>query len=529
MNYRLLLTLAAGAGLSFSQARYEDILAGPGRNWLTYAGDYGAQRHSPLKQITAANAANMVAKWTYHVDNATRLEATPIVVDGVMYITNSNEVHALDARTGRRIWRYRDEQAKLQRVNRGVAVLGDRLFFVTSDCHLIALNRITGAVIWNTKYAEADQQYFATMAPLAVKDRVIVGVGGGERGIRGFVAAFSPATGEELWRFNTVPKKGEPGAETWGNFNTDWGGGATWMSGTFDPQLNLIFWPTGNPWPDYYAGERRGDNLYTCAVVALDVTTGKLKWYFQFTPGDIRDWDAQSVPVLIDAEYKGKPRKMLLHPNRNGFFYVLDRTNGEFLSATPFVEKFNWATGVDAKGRPIEVPNLLPSATGTKICPSVRGASNWMSPSFNPQTKLLYVPTLEQCDMYTTTTAKAETILGFAGGGGEQIPKEPGKLYLRAIDYTTGKRVWEYPMPGPATMWAGTVSTAGGVIFFGDDDGNLAAVDAAAGKHLWHYATGQRLTASPMTFEVAGKQYVTISAGTEVYTFGLFEPVKPVR
>jgi PQQ-dependent dehydrogenase (methanol/ethanol family) len=508
-------------------AGFEDIVAGPGKNWLTYHGDYGAQRHSPLKQITRANAASMVPKWTYHVEGATRLEAVPLVVDGVMYITNSNEVHALDARTGRRIWKYHDNQSTLQRVNRGVALLGDRVFFVTGDCHLIALQRTTGALLWKVQYADSSKQYFGTLAPVALKDSVVVGVGGGERGIRGFVAAFSPVTGKELWRFWTVPRKGEPGSETWGDFNTDWGGGATWMGGTYDPDLNLLYWPTGNPWPDFYAGERRGDNLYSCSVVALDASTGKLKWHFQFTPGDYRDWDAQSIPVLIDAEYRGRMRKLLLHPNRNGFFYVLDRTTGEFLSATPFVDKLNWATGMDKNGRPIEVPNLIPNANGTRICPAVRGASNWMSPSWNPEAGLLYFPALEQCDSVSATSAKAETLVGFAGGGGEQIPSEPGRFFLRAVDYKTGKRVWEYPMTGPATMWAGTVSTAGGLVFFGDDDGNLVAVDSGTGKHLWHYATGQRITASPMTFEADGRQYVSISAGTDVYTFGLFEPVKP--
>ncbi|MDZ4802394.1 MAG: PQQ-binding-like beta-propeller repeat protein, partial [Bryobacteraceae bacterium] len=343
-----------------------------------------------------------------------------------------------------------------------------------------------------------------------------------------FVAAFSGSTGEELWRFNTVPKAGEPGADTWDKFNTDWGGGGTWMNGTYDPELNLVYWPTGNPWPDYYTGERRGDNLYTCSVVALDVNTGKLRWYFQFMPGDYHDWDSQSIPVLVDADWKGKTRKLLLHPNRNGWFYVIDRVTGEFLNATPFVDRMNWAKGMDAKGRPIEIPGLVPNANGVKICPSVRGASNWMSPSWNPDTKLLYVPTLEQCDVYSTSSQKAESMLGFSGGGGEGIPSEPGQFYLRAIDYRTGKRVWEYPMPGPGTMWAGTVSTAGGVVFFGDDDGNLVAVDATQGKHLWHYAMGQKLTASPVTFEAGGKQYVAISAGTEIYAFGLFEPVKPV-
>jgi alcohol dehydrogenase (cytochrome c) len=518
------------AAVALFGQNFPDIAAGPNRNWLTYHGDYAAKRHSPLREITAQNAASLVAKWTYHVDGATRLETTPLAVDGVMYVTNSNTVEALDARTGRRIWRFSEDRARSRSVNRGAAVLGGRLFFVTGDCHLVALNRHTGGVLWSRQFANPDERYFATLAPLAIQDRVIVGVGGGERGMRGFVAALSASDGNELWRFWTVPRKGEPGSETWGGFNTEWGGGGTWMTGSYDPELDLLYWPTGNPWPDFYAGERRGDNLYTCAVVALEGKTGKLRWYFQFTPGDYRDWDAQSIPVLIDGEFRGRPHKLLLHPNRNGFFYVLDRVTGEYLAATPFIDELNWAKGIDEKGRPIEVPGLVPNATGVRICPTVRGASNWMSPSFNPATRLLYVPTLEGCDIYTATSAKAETLLGFAGGGGERPPREPGRFYLRALDYRTGKRIWEYRMsPGSGQMWAGTVSTAGGVVFFGDDTGNLVCVDAASGARLWHFSTGQRITASPITFEVAGKQLVTLAAGTEIYTFGLFEPASPPR
>lgn len=507
-----------------AQVKHEDIAAGPGKNWLTYHGDFGAMRHSPLKQITRANAGNLVAKWTYHVDNALKLEATPIVYDGVMYITNSNEVVALDGRTGRRIWRYLDAHSQIRRVNRGVAILGDRVFFVTGDAHLVALHRSTGALLWSKQYADPSKGYFATMAPLALKDRVVVGVGGGDSGIRGFVAAMSASTGEELWRFYTVPSPGEFGADTWGTLNKEWAGAATWMHGTYDPELNLLYWPTGNPWPDLTKEERQGDNLFSCSVLAIDANTGKRKWHFQFTPGDTRDWDAQSIPVLINGDYQGKPRKLLLHPNRNGFFYVLDRVTGEFLSGTPFVDRLNWATGIAKDGRPLEVPKIQPNAVGIKNCPSLRGASNWMSPSFHPKTQLLYVPTLEQCDIYSTSGLPAAKLVGSMGGGVDPVPGEPGQFFLRAIDYKTGKKAWEYPMPGPGKMWGGTLTTAGDVLFAADDDGNLMALDPFTGKHLWHYATGQNLTASPMTFEAGGKQFVTIMAGTEVYTFGLFEP-----
>ncbi len=525
--FKYSIALAMALCAANAQVKFEDIRRGPGDNWLTYAGDYAAQRHSPLTQINTGNASSLVPKWTYHIENARKLEATPIVYEGVMYVTNSNEVHAIDARTGRRIWLYRDEQAARQSVNRGAAILGDRVFFVTSDAHLVALHRKTGALLWDKKYADSSKGYSSTMAPLALKDRVLVGVAGGDGGIRGFVASFSVSTGEELWRLYTVPKKGEPGAESWTEFNTESGGGATWMTGTYDPELNLVYWQTGNPWPDFYGKDRRGDNLYTCSVVAIDADTGKLKWYFQFTPHDTHDWDAQSIPVLVDLAFQGKPRKLLLHPNRNGFFYVLDRTNGEFLLAKPFVDRLNWAKEIDAKGRPVENPDMDPTATGNRVCPSVRGASNWMSPTFHPGTGLFYVPSLEMCDIVATSAKTPEPGKGMAGGGGEHIPTEPGRFYMRAIDPKTGERRWEYPMTGPATAWAGAVSTDGGLVFFGDDDGQLVALNAKTGEALWHYGMGQMLSASPMTFSASGKQYVAIASQTDIFAFGLFEPQPP--
>ncbi|HTM50752.1 MAG TPA: PQQ-dependent dehydrogenase, methanol/ethanol family [Bryobacteraceae bacterium] len=523
---RLALLGCGLAAVLAAQVRYEDILKGPGNDWLTYAGDYQGKRHSPLTQINRDNAGALVPKWVYRVDGANKLETTPLVYDGVMYITAANEVDALDARTGRRIWQYRDDRAASQRNNRGAALLGDRVFFVTSDARLVALHRNTGAVLWSKQFADTSKGYHATLAPLAVKDRVIVGVSGGDSGMRGFVSSYSAATGEELWRFYTIPAKGEPGSETWGDFAVEWGGGATWLTGTYDPDLNLLYWTTGNPWPDFYGGARRGDNLYSCSVVALDLETGKLKWHFQFTPHDTHDWDAQAWPVLVDLPYGGRPRKLLMHANRNGYYYLLDRTTGEFLRATPFVDKLTWAKGVDAKGRPLEIPDTDPKPGGIRVCPAVRGASNWMSPSFDPATGLFFVPTLESCDIYTSSAKEPEPMRGFAGGGGERIPTEKGKFYLRALDPKTGERRWEYPMTGPATMWAGTVATAGGVVFFGDDDGQLVALDSKNGRHLWNFYMGQMLTASPITYSVEGKQYVTIAAATSVFTFGLFEPAK---
>jgi alcohol dehydrogenase (cytochrome c) len=515
-----LVGLLAAVGLA-AQVRHEDIVKPPAENWLSYSGDFSGRRHSELQQITVSNVKSLAAKWVYHVDASRRLECVPVVVNGVMYVTNSNEVHALDARSGRRIWRYQDTRTDRRDVNRGVAVLGARVYFVTGDAHLVALHATTGALLWDVEYASTKSGYSATLAPLAVKDKVIVGVTGGDSGMRGFVAAYSASTGEELWRFWTIPARGEPGSESWAGFPLEWGGGGTWMTGTYDPELNTLYWTTGNPWPDFYGGDRKGDNLYSDSVVALDPDTGKRKWYFQFTPHDVWDWDAQEFPVLVDTVWRGQKRKLLLQANRNGFFYVLDRTNGQFLLGTPFVKKLTWAKGLDEKGRPLEIPGMEPTAVGKVICPSVRGASNWMSPSYNPATGLFYVSTLEQCDDYRSSARTPEPMKGFAGGGADPLPHDPGKFFLRALDPQTGDIRWEYPMPGPADAWTGTVSTAGGLVFAGDDDGHLVALDAKSGRDLWHFYMGQLLTASPITYMVGGKQYVAIASATDVFAFGL--------
>src|SRR5690349_18962767 len=528
MMIRKLLVCAAVVVACQGQVRYEDILRGPAENWLTYAGDYQGQRHSPLKQITADNAGSLVPKWVYHIPKATGLRTNPIVYNGVMYVTNSNEIQALDARSGSLIWQYKDTRSKKDAVNRGAAILGDRVFFVTADIQLTALDRQTGALLWQKKYGNIEDGLFATAAPLALKDQVLVGVAGGDTGMRGYIASFSPSTGEELWRTYTIPQKNEPGSESWGKL-IDYGGGATWLSGTFDPDLNTIYWTTGNPWPDFYGVDRGGDNLYSCSLLALDANTGKIKWHFQFTPHDTHDWDAQAWPVLVDLPYQGKMRKLVLHANRNGFLYVLDRVTGEYLNATPLVEKLDWAKGIDARGRPILVPGKDPTPTGNRVCPSVRGATNWMSPSFDPATGLFYVMTLEQCDIYTSSSMEPEPKKNFSGGGAGPKPSEIGQFFLRAYDPKTGAKKWEYPVVTPtAEAWSGTVSTAGGVVFFGDDQGQLVAVDSRTGEHLWHFGMGEGLTASPITYAVDGKQYVAIASSSAIFSFALFEPVKPV-
>ncbi|MBL8240135.1 MAG: PQQ-binding-like beta-propeller repeat protein [Bryobacterales bacterium] len=507
------------------QVRHEDVMKGAGENWLTYAGTYAGWRYSPLNQITAENAKNMVPKWVYHVPGARGLRSSPIVYQGVMYITNTNSVYAIDARSGRLVWQYADPRAQKGGVNRGAAIWGERVYFTTSDNYLVALDRQTGGLIFNKKFADVEKGTTSTSAPVIAKGKVIVGSAGGDSGMRGFIMALSAETGAELWKTYTVPAKGEKGAETWGDL-IEWGGGAAWLSGTYDAELNTLYWTTGNPWPDYNGGVRQGDNLYTCSLLALDLDTGKMKWHFQFTPHDTHDWDAQSWPMLVDTEIRGQKRKVVLHANRNGYFYALDRVTGEFLRATPLIDKITWAKGVDDKGRPIQLPNIEPTATGNWICPSVKGATNWMGQSYNPGTGLLYVLTLEQCGMYFRSSQEPQPMKNFSGGGATE---EGGQVVLRALDPKTGNRVWEYPMTGAGRMWTGTVSTAGGVIFSGDDDGHMVGLDARSGKNLWYFNTGELLTASPITYAVDGKQYVAVASATAVFAFGLFEPASGVE
>jgi alcohol dehydrogenase (cytochrome c) len=435
-----------------------------------------------------------------------------------MYATIPNEVFALDAITGREIWHYRAPGAQRNSPSRGVAMLGDRIYFSTADCHLIALRSTNGAVVWDRQYGAG---YSCTGAPLAVKDKIIVGVA--SSGKTCFVAALSAETGTEAWRVWAVPRKGDPGSETWGDFPLENGGGPTWTTGTYDPGLNLLYWPTGNPWPDFVGDRRPGDNLFTDCVLALDADTGKMKWYFQFVPHDTHDWDANETPVLVDAEFRGRPRKLLVQANRNGFYYILDRTTGEFLLAEPFVKELNWATGIDTKGRPILAANSDPTPAGTRICPTVHGATNWWSPSLNPDLQLFFVVALEQCETYYSSAQEPVPNSGYRGTGHTLINGERGQFYLRALDVKTGKLRWEYPLPGPTLMWAGTVSTAGGLVFSADDDGDLVGLEAKTGKALWHFYMGSNLKASPMTFSAGGRQYITMTAGRNLFTFGLVD------
>ncbi|HUS06059.1 MAG TPA: PQQ-dependent dehydrogenase, methanol/ethanol family [Bryobacteraceae bacterium] len=496
-------------------------------NWPTYHGRLNGNRHSNLREIHAGNVERLAPKWFFPITKGRSLQVTPVVVDGVMYVTAANEAYALDARSGRQIWHYSRPLTKglvgdaASGINRGVAVLGERIFMVTDNAHLLALHRSTGQLLWDVEMADYRQHYGATSAPLVVNDLVISGTSGGDEGARGFLAAYKASTGERAWRFWTMPAAGEPLSETWVGRAIEHGCTTAWLTGTFDPDANLLYWPTGNPCPDYNGDERKGDNLYSNSVLALEPATGKLRWYFQFTPHDLHDWDATETPMLVDTTFAGRPRKLLLQANRNGFFYVLDRVTGQFLRAEPFVKKMTWATGIGPDGRPNTVPEAVPTPGGTKVCPAVEGATNWMSTAFNPNTGLFYVMALEACNIYTKSDAWWKPGESFYGGGTRRVPGETPQKLLRAIDVKTGKIAWELPQTGPANTWGGVLSTEGGLVFFGDDSGALAAADAGTGKPLWHFHTNESWHSSPMTYLVDGKQYIGVSAGSHIIAFGL--------
>ena len=488
--------------------------------WPGYHGLPSANRHSPLTQINAGNASKLIPVWSYSLPHL-GLQTTPLVADGIMYVTGPNQVCALAADTGREIWCYTRSRGDATKISgdaakgaqRGAALLGDRVFFTTDDAHLIALNRLTGALMWQVFLPESPGAFGSTGAPMVVGDLVISGIAGGDAPLRGFLAAYRVTTGEQVWRFWTVPKRGEPAAAGWRGKAIDTGGGATWLTGSYDPESDTLYWPTGNPYPDTDGRERQGDNLYTNCVVALDAKTGKLKWHFQFTPHDLWDWDATEPLVLVDAKFKGRDRQLLLQANRNGFFYVLDRTNGEFLLGAPFVKRLTWASGLDGKGRPIVNESAKPTMGGTKTCPAVRGATNWYSTAYNPATNLFYVMAVEDCNMYRQAGSWFVPY---------NDPANPPVKVLRAIDIETGKIVWEVPQAGaPEANYSGVLSTAGGLLFYGESGGTFAAADVKTGQTIWHFNTGQVWKASPMTYTVKGRQYVAIAAGGNILSFAL--------
>jgi len=481
-------------------------------------------RFSPLNQINTTNVEHLTPKWMFSFPGSSRaLQMTPVVVDGVMYVTAVNEAFALDARSGREIWHYKRPRSQhlagdaAGGINRGVAVLGDRIFLVSDNAHLFALHRLTGQLIWDIELADSSQNYGSTSAPLVVNDLVITGVSGGDEGIRGFLDAYKASTGERVWRFWTIPARGEPGSETWIGRAIEHGCGATWLTGTYDQEARLLYWPTGNPCPDYNGDERKGDNLYTSSVVALDPATGKLKWHYQFTPHDLHDWDATETPVLVDAQFRGEPRKLLLHGNRNGFFYVLDRLTGKVLLAEPFVKKLTWASGIGPDGRPKLLPGNDPTVAGQLVCPSVAGAANWTSNAYNPTTGLFYMFAEESCNIYSKNDEWWKAGESFYGGGTRRAPDETGAgKFLKAIDIQTGKTAWEIPDIGDGILASGVMATAGGLVFYGDGSGAFVAADATNGKLLWHFNAGQSWRAGPMTYMVDGNQYIGVAAGSTI-------------
>ena len=493
-------------------------------DWPTYNGDPGGNRYTTLTGINKATIARLAPKWIFSIPATSNAQVTPAVVGGIMYVAALNACHALDAGTGRQIWRYQHPRTPgmFNSVNRGVAVAGDRVFMETDRAHIIALNRFTGELLWDTELDDWRKNYSATSAPLTAGNLVISGVSGGEHGANGFVAAHDQATGKEVWRFWAVPKPGQPGSETWQGKDIEHGGAPTWFTGSYDPVLDIVYWPTGNPSKEYNGDDRTGDNLYSDSILALDRKTGALKWYYQFTPHDLWDWDATETSVLVDAEWQGQPRKLMLHANRNGFFYVFDRRDGTLLLATPFIKTITWASGIGRDGRPIKLPNQAPTAAGTKVCPSQDGATNWYSPSFNPVTRLYYVQTFEKCSVYTKRDQgdwqSGESYLG----GSQRTAEDPQPVrILRAIDIRSGAIAWELPQRGPALSWGGTLSTASGLVIFGEDGGALMAADAVTGKPLWKFQTNHTWKASPMTYMFDGQQYIAVAAGGNIVAFGV--------
>jgi alcohol dehydrogenase (cytochrome c) len=496
-------------------------------DWPTYNGQDSGNRYSAITQIDKSNAARLVPRWIFPMDETAPLETTPLVVQGIMYVTSANQCYALDAGTGRQIWHFRRPRTQGASgsigtgVNRGAAVAGDRVFLATDNAHLLALNRFTGALIWEIEMADWRQNYGANSAALVVGDLLISGVAGGDSGARGFVAAYDQATGAERWRFWTAPRPGEPGSETWKGTTIDHPAAATWFTGSYDSELDTIYWPVGNPGNDLNGDQRQGDNLYSCSVVALDAKSGKLKWYFQFTPHDVWDWDAQQPLTLVDATWEGRPRKLLLDANRNGFFYVLDRADGKLLLAKPFVKQITWAREIGADGRPVLNPAQEPTAEGARVCPSLIGAANWWSNSFDPATGYYYVQTLESCAIFSKRDGKWEAGQGFNGGTTHDSPSDKPEKILRAIDIHTGKPGWELPEIGPGTTRGGTLATASGVVFFCADSDAFMAVESSTGKPLWHFQTNHLWRASPMTYVFDGKQYIAIASGPNIIAFGL--------
>ena len=528
--------IALIAGPVAGQVTFERILRAdeePG-NWLTYNRTYSSQHHSPLDQINRENVADLELKWVFQARSLHKFEMTPLVVDDVVYVVQMpNDVVALDAVTGRKFWQYThamegEVNVCCGRINRGLAILGDTLYMGTIDGKLVALDAKTGAVVFSRQIVDTTGGYSLTHAPLVLKDKLIVGSAGGEYGIRGFIVALDPRNGDEIWRFHTIPGPGEPGHETWSGDSWERGGGSIWLTGSYDPKLNLTYWGVGNPAPDWNGDVRLGDNLYTDSVVALDADTGKLKWHFQFTPHDEWDWDAVQIPVLVDREWEGEQRKLMLWANRNGFYYVLDRTTGEFLHGKNFVE-VTWAKGLDENGRPIRIPEASPTREGVRVSPAVQGGTNWYSPAYSEKTGLFYVSAWEYSSVYykgDPTYTRGNRYPGSVPHGVwpntmKDSEEQQGYGAIRALSPTTGDLEWEFRMTGIGE--SGILSTAGDMLVTGSREGYMLVLDSFTGKNILTINLGGIVAASPITFTAGGKQRIAVSSGNAMFVFGLRE------
>jgi len=520
--------LLLAAALLPAQVTYERIRGAAAEepaNWLTYSGGYQSHRYSLLTGITAGNAGRLRPQWVYQARDTNKFETSALALDGILYVSEpANAVVALDARTGRPVWEYRRRLPATLRVccgqvNRGLAILGHTLYLGTLDAHLVALDARTGAVKWDVAVEDHRRGYSVTVAPLVVKDKIILGVAGGEYGVRGFIDAYDAVSGRRVWRFYTVPGPGEPGHDSWSGESWKTGGATTWVTGSYDPDLNFVYWGTGNPGPDYDGEYRRGDNLYAASVVALDADQGQLKWHFQFTPHDVHDWDANQVPVLLDAEFRGRPRKLLLTANRNAFYYVLDRATGEFLHAAQFGRQ-TWAKGIDERGRPVRIPGTQPERdVEVAVYPGVHGATNWFSPSYSPQTNLFYVSTREEGSRFRAEKARYVVGEWFSAGGIQGINGIEPAGSIQALNPLTGARVWNFPLQAPP--WGGILSTAGGVLFAGSVEGYFLVLEARTGKLLYKFPCGGPVFGNPVTFEVGGRQHVVVAAGNAMTAFAV--------